>query len=291
MARVEEPLLESAPLARRVAELLCTDNPTLGMNCFWYHGFWQTLRLLNLVATPEHHADFLRRAFARAAASASRLSVLICGAIDYSTLAHVLWSCELRGVAADVTVVDVCDTPLYLNRWYADRVKAGIRTVRSNILDYQSTESHDVVCTHSFFGQVPPATRPRLMEKWRELLRPGGRAITVNRIRPGSGLQQIGFSSQQARALRDAILRAPQELKDRLGIGAEELARYADDYATRRRPYPVRSREDFVRLFEEGGFTVEYLDCAPVAAPPGVQVGGPTTLDGSEYAQIIARRQ
>ncbi len=285
----EEPLLESAPIAWQAARRLCGENAALGGNCSWYHGFWQTLRVLDLVATPAHHATFLNQAFSRAVAPASRPRVLICGAIDYSTLAHVITACAALDAQPDVTVVEVCETPLFLNTWYADRAGIGIRTFCTDILHFQEPGRYDVICTHSFFGQIPPHLRAALLSRWRELLRPGGKVITVNRIRPESENRQVGFSAGQAQTLRHAILEAPEDLKNRLGITGAELAGCADAYVARRRPHPVRSEEEFRRLFEEGGFIVEQLACAPIAGR-GKRLGGPTTLDGSSYAQIVARR-
>jgi SAM-dependent methyltransferase len=290
MAHVEEPIVESAPLARWIAERLCRQDSATEAGCSWYHGFWQFLRVLDLVTTPAHHAGFFRDALQTALGGGSRLSVLISGAIDYSMLAHVLWACGLRGAAAEITVVDICDTPLFLNHWYARRTGTGIRTIRSNILGYQSAERYDVVCTHSFLGQFSPPERRELMAKWQQLLKPGGRAITVNRIRPRGSAGQAAFSPEQAQALREAVLRASGRLSQLVQIGAEDLARYAEAYASRRRPHPVNSREEFAALFEQAGFFVDHLSSAPVAAAHGEQLSGPTTPGGAEYAHIVACR-
>lgn len=290
MVQIDEPIMESAPLARWIAERLCRTNPATGESCSWYHGFWQYLRVLDLVTTPVHHADFYRDAFARCVPAGSRVRALISGAIDYSTLAHVLQACAAVRATADVTVVDVCDTPLFLNRWYAGRVDTRISTFRTDIVDFDAPASYDVVCTHSFFGQISPARRPGLMAKWMGMLKPGGHVITVNRIRRHTGMGQAGFSAEQARALRDAVLRKGAALKERLQITQGELERYADAYANRRRPHPVSSREEFAGLFQQPGFSVEYLSCEAVATAGGEQLSGPTTPGGAEYACIVARR-
>lgn len=290
MAYVDEPIMESAPLARWIAERLCRTDPATGESCAWYHGYWQYLRALDLVTTPAHHADFLRDAFRIAAGDAPRIRVLISGAIDYSMLAHVLWACGLHGVTAEVTVVDLCDTPLFLNHWYARRAGCRIRSQRSDILEHVAEAAYDVVCTHSLLGQVPPARRGELVAKWRQALRPGGRVITVNRIRPDSGAGPVGFSPQQAGALREAVMRLSDEQRGRLEIVPDELLHGAELYAVRRRPYPVRSREDLTALFEEGGFTLEHLSCAPVSAAHATAVSGPTIAGGAEYARVVARR-
>jgi len=285
-----DPLVESAPLARWIAERLCRDNPVLGGNCAWYHGFWQFLRVMDLVTTPGHQAAFYRSAIARAAPRDRPARVLISGAIDYATLAHVLDGCAAQGATADVTVVDVCDTPLFLNLWYAQRVGARVRTVRCDVVEFEAPGEYDAVCTHSFFGQFSPDRRPALLRRWASLLRPGGSAITVNRLRPRKTRDEAGFSTHEARALRETVVRQGLALREVIGLTQDELERCADAYSARRRPHPVSSREEFAALFEQAGFVVESLECAPVATGSGAALTGPTTPGGAEYAQIVARR-
>jgi SAM-dependent methyltransferase len=286
MTPPEEPVVESAPLALWVAERLCRASADGGQSCAWYHGFWQVLRALDLVTTPAHHAAFFAEAFA--ASQKSRPRVLISGAIDYSMLAHVLWACGARG--AEVVVVDHCDTPLFLNLWYARRAGVAIATVRSDILALRGIPPCDIVCTHSFLGQFAPRARRALIEKWRELLAPGGRVITVNRVRSDAGAAPAAFSPEQARALREAVLHRAAWLEERLAIAPEQLARGLEAYLAQQRPHPVRSAEEIRALFERGGFALERLVCAPVAAAPQAP-SGPTTPGGAIYAQIVARRR
>lgn len=51
VAELREPLLTSAPLARLAAPALCHRGAD--DDCSWYHGYWQYLRLLGIVAAPE----------------------------------------------------------------------------------------------------------------------------------------------------------------------------------------------------------------------------------------------
>jgi len=85
---LDEPVLESAPLARRLAAEMCGRDPDTGESCAWNHGFWQYLRALELVTTPAHHADCFKRGFDQVDARAPR--VLISAAADYSMLVQVL---------------------------------------------------------------------------------------------------------------------------------------------------------------------------------------------------------
>jgi hypothetical protein len=288
---IEEPVHESAPLARWIAERLCRVDPRTGESCAWYHGFRQYLRALDLAITPAHHAAFLRDAFATAVARGGRARVLVSGAIDYSMFAHVLWACRQNGASADVTVLDICDTPLFLNLWYSRRVGNPVRTVRASILDHENAGGYDVICTNAFFGQFPPEQRLALMTRWRDLLAPRGKVITVAPFRPGSGTGTVGFTQQEAKALRDAVLHAAQQQDGKLDLDPEGLARLADAFAARMRVHPVRSLKEIADLFEQGGFGLDHLSSAPVAPDNRVQLTGPTVSRSAEYALVVASRK
>ncbi|HZM46142.1 MAG TPA: class I SAM-dependent methyltransferase [Burkholderiales bacterium] len=286
---IEEPLPESALLARQLALRWCRPDPQTGENCAWYHGFWQYLRLLKLVTTPEHHAAFYRSALGEAARLPGARRVLVAGAADYGMLAHVIAAFREQGNEPQVTVNDLCETPLRLNQWYAHRVGSDLSVCRCDTLQYAEERPFDVVCTHSFLGRFPPARRLDLTRKWYRLLRPGGLAVTVKRIRPGSGTELSGFTPEQAEAFRDKVRAAARSLSTP-GIAPEDLAENARVYADRNSTWPLRSREEIVELFERASFRVDRLDCTPVASASSVGASGPTALGGAEYVQIVATR-
>lgn len=280
----------SAPLARRLAPSLCRVDPASGESCAWSHGLWQYLRLMGLVTTPEHQAEFLDGAFALVAAGSRSPRVLVSGTADYAMLHQALCAFRRRGVEPEVTVLDICETPLELNRWYAGREGARVRTVRADILDYRDPEGFDAVCTHSFFGRFAPQQRPVLVAKWCELLRPGGHAITVNRLRPEGG-ERVSFAPEQARAFRDLVSKTAVAMRESLDVAPEELAREAERYTARPAMYPVRSREELAGLLQTGGFAIGHFSTEPVrhAAAPGVR--GPTLPGDALYARVIAMRR
>jgi SAM-dependent methyltransferase len=278
---VDEPLQLSAPLARRLSIKLCGG-------CEWLHGFWQCLRLLELAADPGRHAQFYGGALA-GAKGASR--VLISGAADYSMLAHAVAAFRARDVEPHITVIDTCETPLELNRWYAEHVGCRIETHRGSVLDYAPPASFDVVCTHSFFGQFPGSDRPRLLEAWRRLLHPGGRVVTAHPLRPGGADEPNRFSPEQARAFRAAVEVRAAELAGLLQSSVDNVMRQAERYLDTRYGYPVRSVEELRALFEGAGFALEHLESVAI---PGNQreIGGPGLRNAKvRYAHIIATRR
>ncbi len=55
---LEEPMVRTAPLAELLAQTLCRGAYVSPEDCSWYHGFWQYLRIFDLVSTPTWHSTF-----------------------------------------------------------------------------------------------------------------------------------------------------------------------------------------------------------------------------------------
>jgi SAM-dependent methyltransferase len=285
-----EPLEESAPIAWRLASQLCRKGPPVEEDCSWCHGVWQTLRLLGLVTSPSYHAEFYASAFASVESGAGAPRVLVSGAADYGMLACVLAAFRGRGREPAITMLDVCETPLALGHWYAERAACRIDTFRGDILDYEGPGGFDAVCSDSFLGRFTPDARVHLLEKWRDLLRPGGAAITVVRLRPGSSGERVGFSAEQARSFAAATLREAGAMKASLPFAPHEIAERAAGYAIRHFTYSIGSAGEVRDLFERCGFRVEALRSASVAAGNRLAASGPSVRSGADYAKIVAIR-
>jgi len=279
----QEPLELSAALAYELAPQLCRGGDDRG--CAWLHGFWPCLRLAGLAATPDRHAGFYGAALRALGPSAG---VLISGAADQGMLALVLAALP----DASVTVIDSCETPLQLNRRYAEHVGREVQTKRCSVLDYTPQAPFDLVCTHSFFGQFSREERPRLVAAWRGLLRPGGRVVTAHPLRPSGADEPNRFTSRQETVFREQIAQHAGRLAGALGAQLAEVHRLADAYLRARYGYPVRSAGELAALFEAAGFDIEQLASGlpPLDAPAGC--GGPGLRNAEvQYAHVIARRR
>jgi SAM-dependent methyltransferase len=284
----DEPLEISAPLARTLSATLCHVDPRRGGSCAWYHGLWQYLRLFDFVTTPRDHAGFYRAALLDPIRAGAR-RVLISGTADYALPACLLWLYRCAGVPTDMTVLDICRTPLRLCEWLADRIGTPIATVAQDILDYRPADAFDLICTHAFLGRFQPAERTALIARWHGLLRPGGRVVTVNRVRPDAP-ETVRFTADQAARFVERVRQATQCARPPLDVSADALAAMAQAYVAAKRTVPLRSTDELVALFETAGFRIDQLAVGPVEARTLPAPAGPTMSGGAQYARIVAVR-
>ncbi len=242
---------------------------------------------MGLVMTPESHAAFLLEAFRNFASRRQRARILISGAADYGLLAHVLWASGQNNLQAEITVTDVCDTPLHLNRWYSERAGARIETVRADILEYQPAAPFDMVCTHSFIGQFARPDRGRIAAKWRDLLLPGGQVVTANRLSENGDRPKRTFSPEEVRSFREKVLERARELRAELQCDPEDIARKAEEYGRRRGAYPV-TFDEVAELFRATGFRVRHLSRRAAEDRHAVGVAGRPSQ--AEHVCVVAER-
>jgi SAM-dependent methyltransferase len=203
----------------------------------------------------------------------------------------VLDAFRARGVEPDITVVDRCETPLMLHRWYAERVAGKVDARRCDMLEFSAPQAFDVVCSHASYGPFPPGQRATLFARWHDLLRPGGRIITViNRARPDSTAEPVTFTPAERAAFHAAVLQAAGKLPASLATDPAELARRADTYASRHSTYPVRSAEEIREMLERSGFRIEHAPSATAAPGSGEGLTAPSTRGGAGHTGIVATR-
>lgn len=286
-----EPLASSAALAHEWAQQSCRHDEQ-GCSCSAYHGFWQVMRLLQLGATlgghPEHYRAAMRRWAERPCAHGQARRVLISGCADYSMLAH-LWHCIGPEDALEVTVLDICPTPLRLNEWYAQRLGRALQTVCSDILAYRPPTGFDLIVTSSFLGFFDPQQRPELFRRWRRLLRADGWLVSSNRLRAQPEHMAVGFTADQATQLADTVKQRRASLPASVALDTAQLDTLALAFAAQMRSYPVASTASIETLATDAGLRVVACDTLQ-SAPMARSISGPTLGDGSRYAFFVLQR-
>src|SRR5262249_15623748 len=131
--RRNETLAECALQTPKLAATFCDPERRCGL----HHAVWPTLRLLELVGSPDAPEDipFWRRA-AGAISGVSEPRVLLSGASDHGFLEVIHGLLAEAGVRARLSLVDRCETPLRLNRWYAERAGIDLEIFQSDILSF-----------------------------------------------------------------------------------------------------------------------------------------------------------
>ncbi len=287
----EEPLIESAPLAHRLAREHCRVDAVTGEPCAWYHGFWQFMRVMGVAKISGGHVDFLAEELRVTARSGNFPRLLISGSADYSMAAYASWAYRQVGAELDLAMIDRCETPLALTRWYGARYGVPVTTHCADILAFESPRRYDIVMTNSFLGYFDLPGRAQLFARWARLLRPGGRLIITNRIRPGTGYAPVGFTPDQARAFAEIVRAEAGRLQAVLPVDPDGMARLALAYAERFRSVPLRSSAEVVGLLAANGFRTERFDTAAAAGRAGGgPVAGPTLAEATDYVRVVATR-
>lgn len=284
----EEPLRESAPVAYRLAHAHCPAGPE---GCRDYHAMWQYFRQIGLLTTIATNGEFLVETLGRLAVAGLCRRVLVSATADYGMLAHVLHACRRAGVEPEITVIDLCETPLALNRWYAERMGAAIHTCCANVLEFAAAEPFDVVCTHSFLGRLTPEVRIGVLRKWHEVLRPGGRVVTAQRVRYGAPEGVTRYDPEEIVEFRERALALARARQHELDLSAEFIADAAEHYAVSKRSRGFGSTAALRALFEEHGFALERFDSGGEAERRRDRPSCPTRGWHSERFRIVAVRR
>jgi len=278
---LEEPMVRTAPLMDLLAMALCRGDYVSPEDCSWYHGVWQYLRICDLVSTPTWHTRFYIDELTRLAQEHDEPRILISGTADYSVLAHVLWTFGRAGRACRVTVLDLCETPLILCRWYAKHLDQDITTVRADILTYTPEEKFNCIITDAFLTRFAPDQRLQVQDSWKALLKPGGRVITTVRIGGSANSERVVAKPEQVDMFRKRALAQATRWQDFLPITAEEIAIKAQRYAERMVSHPIVSADELRDTFLRRGYDFERFD--------QVEVKG--EMAPTIYIEMVARKR
>ena len=253
--QLELSLQESSLLMWRQADISC-DNSRQG--CRAYHKVWQTLRLLGVNTSITSDSEFLINSLRPWLRSGEVRSILLCGAADYGMLAHLLWAARLENVEPEITVIDRCETPLFINRWYADRQGARIASFKHNILHAwpETAGQFDLVCTHNLLGFYDAAQRGEIFDRWYGLLAPEGRLLTVVRLRPDATSVERIPSEAQAAAMAERALSALATRPVPQAYTKAEFREQVYEFIIKSTGYVIRSQGEIEGALGEHGFIV-----------------------------------
>ncbi|MDG6987856.1 MAG: hypothetical protein JRN21_00835 [Nitrososphaerota archaeon] len=249
-------------------------------SCSWYHGAWQYLRLLDMVSTPDWHAEFYHNALTTVMQTKPGASILISGLADYAMLGHVRQAVRYVNANPSIVVTDICSTPLRMSEWYANKYGFTIQTVEGHIVNTPALKnsSFDVIVTDAFVTRFRQDETEDVIKRWKNLLVHHGKVITTIRISDESR----SFTATQEQQ-SEFVDRAWSRAVDRGGlvleaIGYERLKEIARSYAARIGSYPFKS-DEARSLFLKEGFTLKFDE----RTTPG-------EFEPTKYLEIIAEK-
>ncbi len=264
--RTRELLIESAPLMERWAATECGSKDSGGMeewakthdpaqappsmSCNWYHGTWQYLRLLNMVAVPPWY-EFYQEALTGVLRRRPQARVLISAAADYGMLATLHEAMEATGATPRIQVYDICRTPLRACEWYAEKHGFAIECTCANLLTGDlPMAAFDLIVTDEFLTVIKGADKPLIVKRWKELLTPGGTLVTTAMIGDATTPELRQGYAERARKLLDHHADSfPQHQNG----GRESLLQLFDRFASVHTRHMLSGEEEIRRLFDGFG--------------------------------------
>ena len=239
-------LQESAPLMAQWSAQECKTKQTGGMEewakdqdlkdvdaCDWYHGTWQYLRLLNMVAVPPWYGRY-NESLSGILRRKPDANVLISACADYGMLATLHEAITTAEANPAITIYDICRTPLQACEWYAGKHGLKITCVCDNIITSPRMPlgTYDLIVTDEFLTVLKQEYKPQIVSRWKELLKPGGTVVTTAmlggptnpELREGYGRRAQRLLAQHPDLFPDVV--KPQELIERFVRFAEFHTRH-----------------------------------------------------------------
>jgi len=276
---------KSIAACRRLAEQHCNTGDH---GCRWYHGSWHLLKSLGVVSTSAMHEKSITRLLKSAIGDQAAPTILLTGSTDETLLGIARRVCVAIGVHVEITALDVCRTPLAFMEAYANRNQMDLKTIQADILEFDPSETFDVVLTHAFMGYFDDLRRQRLVARWHTLLADQGKVVTIQRVRPADSPSIVRFSCLEASDFVAAAVCAAERHGISQGPDLMRVEEAASQFSQRFFSHAIRSKSSFERLFLDAGMVFNCLDYR--SSGQRENLSGPSVPSGGEYAHVVARK-
>jgi hypothetical protein len=248
-----EDLPRIAAEAYELSARLCGD-------CRNQHALWSYLRLSRASIGAEKQDSKLETEL-RDLCSGGRTGILIAGAQDTGLLALVARAGA--GCRLNITVLDICETPLELCRRLAGQWSLPIETVRQDLFDIDFEQRFDVVLVHGTLNFIAAERHAEVLRRLQCALRPGGRmALLFNTSRSVAADLAAENHAEYADFVLTELKRLGIPLPDRELVMRERLIARARQRERRDRQFA--DPDEVVLRVNAAGF--EVVSCAPTSA-------------------------
>lgn len=232
-------------------------------SCDWYHGTWQYMRLLNMVAVPRWY-NFYHEALRDILQRKPDARVMISACADYGMLHALHHAMTASGARPTIIIYDICNTPLKSSEWYARKHNFQVRCFCNNIITTDIKESSfDLIVTDEFLTVLHNTYKPLITEKWKKLLKPGGTVVTTAMIgNPTTPELRKGYA---ARARKLFEIYGTQVFPQQLNVNGnkEKLLAQFQRFAMYHTRHMIKDEQEIRNLFKD----FKYLSITRIKTP------------------------
>ena len=277
---LQEYLYKSAHMMSEAASILCSYDHMNLDGCYWYHSVWQWLRLLNMVSTPSWHHKFYTSQLYEILKGKNNQNILISGTADYSSLAYTIKASEEAHCENNkFEVLDLCDTPLFTCKWYANLKNANLNTLKKSIFELNYENKYDLICTDAFLTRFSKQQISDILKVWKTALRKNGKVLTTVRVYDEKYNHfDVPHNEKVAEFKQKAYDRASKW--HNINISPLTLSIRAEEYAKTMKSNKIGTQEEILKSFDDMGLKIIHLE--------EVEVSGELYL--SKYLRIVAER-
>ncbi len=268
---INELLKQSCTIMHKTAIDKCYKDYMDEKNgCSWYHMAWQYLRILNCVSAPQWHGDFYAVEVMKEINKKDKLHILISGTADYSLL-HILITTVVKcNVLVSIDILDKCQTPLELCKWYIDNIQAYLTegekiNLQNNVtINYlckdlfilDDIDKYDIICTDAFLTRFIHYEVPSVLQKWRQLLKDKGKIVTTVRIHEVNKTKNLFDITKDISSFMNKVKRRYEEYikNEKFPISESELTYLAYRYIVRMKSNNLGNEENISKILNECGF-------------------------------------
>lgn len=196
--------MESADVMDRISSQFCRDTEcndermksASGIdNCEWYHSGWLYCRMAGIIISKDFLEDKYREFFYERVEK-NKINVLICGFADYAILNNII-SVIPEALKKNVyfTLIDICQSPIELCKWYVNKVysdfKDQISYIKADATSIPIEDGKfDLITSYSFLTRMSKQLMKKVINEWHRLLSDDGIILTTVRITIGEEVQE-----------------------------------------------------------------------------------------------------
>lgn len=276
--QVEPSLLDPATCGEDLAQLISRMSelaPALCEGCAAYHLRFILTRYAAVEKSIGVDRPFLIERIRRILGDRGiqpPFEVVIAGAADTGILASCAHAVAAMG--ADIqcgtrfTIIDRCGSPLALCREFAGQHGLMVRTERADLSTIGQKFDADIIVVHSLLRFLDGPGQVALLGKLGGWLKPGGRIIVSQSIRPRNGDhrdREAGRRKSEIAMANAAIANGEIRIADPALPLLRQMAE--PDELFREVPGEIASIEELRHLVAEAGLEVESMDVLSKALP------------------------